>query len=205
MNQEQIWDNIASSWHHLRQKQFQPVRDFQERYKVKGKVLEIGCGNARNLIPFAKKNIECYGIDFSQKMIEKAKEYSKKHNLKIHLKKADMKNLPYNSEYFNFVLHIASLHHLKSEDELLQALKEVKRVLKKDGIILLTVWNKLQLKFLLKRKHTFIPWKTKGTKYKRYYHLFDYLELKRLIKKTNLKILESNILGKNLVFILKKE
>lgn len=204
MNQEKIWDTIADSWHHLRQKQFQPVKDFQERYKIQGKILEIGCGNARNLIPLAQKNIECHGVDFSQKMITKAESYTKKHNVKIYLKKADMRKLPYKNEYFNYVLHIASLHHLESEQELLQALNEAKRILKKNGLILLTVWNKLQLKFLLKRRHTFIPWRVKGTEHKRYYHLFDYLELKSLIKKTRLKVLESNIFGKNLVFILKK-
>src|SRR3989344_4159076 len=77
MNQKRVWDAIASQWNNFRQAQFKPVYDFIERYQPKkGKVLEVGCGNARNLIPFAKQGFECHGIDFSSKMIEKSKELS---------------------------------------------------------------------------------------------------------------------------------
>ena len=56
----------------------------------------------------------------------------------------------------------------------------------------------------IKPKDLEIPWKIKNKEYQRYYHLFDYFELKKLIDKTNFQIIESNILGKNLVFVLKK-
>jgi len=206
MNQEKIWDTIAESWYHLRQKQFQPVKDFQERYKLeKGKILEIGCGNSRNLIPFAKLNFECHGIDFSKKMLQQSQKLSKKYNVKINLQEANMTQLPYKNNYFNYILHISSLHHLKSEDRILKALKESYRVLIPNGLMLLTVWNKLQLRFLLKPKDLIVPWKKDKKEYQRFYHLFDYFELKKLLNKTNFKIIESNIFGKNLVFVLKKE
>ena len=70
MSQEKVWDKIAEQWHHFRQQKFQPVYDFIENFKPKkGKILEVGCGNARNLIPFAKSGFECYGIDFSNNML----------------------------------------------------------------------------------------------------------------------------------------
>ncbi len=206
MNQKQVWNAIADQWNNFRQIKFMPVYDFLERYKPKqGKILEIGCGNARNLIPFAKQNFECHGIDFSEKMIEKSKEVSKKNNLAITLKKADMSKLPYKDNQFDYILHISSLHHLNSEESIQKALNEAYRVLKSNGLMLLTVWNKLQSRFLLKPKDLFIPWKKNKKEFNRFYHLFDFFELKKLIKKTDLKILESNIFGKNLVFVLKKE
>ena len=206
MNQEKVWDEIANQWHNFRQQKFKPVHDFLLEFNInKGKILEIGCGNCRNLIPFAKQGLECYGIDFSKNMLEKAQDLAKKNNCKFILKKAEMTKLPYKSSTFDYILHIASLHHLKSEKDIINSLKESERVLKNKGLILLTVWNKLQLRFLLKPKDLLIPWKNQNKTYNRYYHLFDFLELKKLIKKTNLKILEFNLFGRNLIFVLKKE
>ncbi|MBW2985586.1 class I SAM-dependent methyltransferase, partial [Candidatus Woesearchaeota archaeon] len=39
-------------------------------------------GNGRNLIPFAKKIFDCYGIDFSKNMIKNAKKSFKENKLK---------------------------------------------------------------------------------------------------------------------------
>ena len=206
MDQREVWDSIADQWDNFRQVKFRPIYDFLERYPLKkGKILEIGCGNSRNLIPFAKLDFECHGIDFSKNMLDQSKKLSNKHNIRIILKEAKITKLPYENNYFNYVLHISSLHHLKSEKNILKSLNEASRVLKQGGLILLTVWNRLQLKFILKPRDLSIPWNKNSKEYKRFYHLFDFFELKKLIKKTNLKILESNIFGKNLVFILKKD
>ena len=206
MKKELVWDDIAEQWHKFRQQKFKPVYDFIEEYKPrKGKILEIGCGNCRNLIPFAKLGFECYGIDFSKKMLDQAKKFAVKNKVRIELKKADMTKIPYKKNYFDYVLHIASLHNLKTEKERIRSLQEAYRVLKPNGVVLLTVWNKLQLRFLFSKKDVFIPWFIKNKKYQRFYHLFDYFELKGLIKETKFKIVSSNIFGENLIFILKKK
>ena len=205
MDQEKVWDEIAEQWHHFRQQKFMPVYDFIEKYNPqKGKILEIGCGNCRNLIPFAKKGFECYGIDFSQNMVKFAEDLAYKNDVKIRLSKEDMTTLSFEDNYFDYILHIASLHHLGSENNIINAIQEAYRVLKPGGLMLLTVWNKFSLRFIAKSKEVLIPWKKKGAYYHRYYHLFDYFELKKLLKLTNFKLVESNIFGRNLVFVLKK-
>ncbi len=204
MNQEQVWDTIAEQWHQFRQIKFKPVYDFIERYKLKkGKILEVGCGNARNLIPFASAGFECYGVDFSFNMLQKAKEYAKKNHVRIRLIKAEMTHLPYDDGTFDYILHISSLHTLDSEEKRIMALKEAYKVIKKGGLMLLTVWNRIQLRFIFKSRDVNVAWgKDKVTN--RYYHLFDYFELKRLIHKTDFKIRASRPFGKNLIFVLKK-
>ncbi len=205
MNQKQTWNKIAFQWHNFRQKPTEEVIWFLDKYcKNKRKILDIGCGNARNLIPFAKLNFQCYGLDFSENMLKKAKILSNQNKVKINLKKSDIIKIPYKNNFFNYCLHTASLHHLNTKEKQLKSLQETFRVLKPNGLVLLTVWNKLQLKFLFKPKDTLISWKIKNKAYQRYYHLFTYFELKKLIKKTNFKIMESKSFGKNLVFILKK-
>jgi SAM-dependent methyltransferase len=110
----------------------------------------------------------------------------------------------YKKDYFDCILHTASLHHLETGEERIKSLQESYRVLKHSGLMLLTVWNNLQPRFLFSKKDIFIPWKIKSIQYHRFYHLFDYFELRRLIEKTDFKIIRSNIFGENLVFILKK-
>ena len=63
MNQKTVWNSIAGSWSNYRNKPTKDVCDFAAHLKGKKRVLDIGCGNARNLLPFNKHKI--YGIDFS--------------------------------------------------------------------------------------------------------------------------------------------
>ncbi|MBI2507500.1 class I SAM-dependent methyltransferase [Candidatus Woesearchaeota archaeon] len=196
MNQQQIWDQIALSWNNFRQK---PLKELKKLEWRKGKILDIGCGNCRNLLPF--KNFDCYGVDFSNKMLEQAKRFSQKNNFKVKLKHSSAEKLPFKNEMFDYVLAVAVLHHLKNPE---MAVKKVYRVLKPGGEAFITVWNKLQLKFLFERKETYIPWKQKKQTFYRYYHFIGYFKLKKTLKENNFKILKSNFWGKNITFLVKK-
>ena len=202
-NQEEIWDKLAEQWNNFRNKPDPITKYFLNKYtKNKGKIGDLGCGNCRNLLPF--KNFICYGIDFSEKMLNKAKNLIKNNNLKVKLYKTRLNKLPFKNNFFDYALMLASLHHLETKEKRIKTLEELYRVLKKDGIVLITVWNKWQLRFLFSKKNTFIRWKVKDKIYYRYYYLFNYFELKNLIKKFNFKILESIISDGNIIFIVKK-
>ena len=196
MNQQEVWDKIAQSWNNFRNKPLEELKDLDWK---KGKILDLGCGNCRNLLPF--KNLECYGIDFSKEMLKEANKLSKKHNFKIILKQSKITKIPFKESTFNYILAIATLHHLKNPEK---AIKEINRVLKPNGEAFITVWNKLQLKFILKKQETYIPWKKKDEVLQRYYNFIGYFELKKIIKKNNFSIISSNFLGKNIIFRIKK-
>lgn len=203
-SQEQVWDAIAKSWYSFRQKPHPEIlhvlKKFSEEWKP-AKILEIGCGNCRNLIPFEYNDFDCYGIDFSEEMLKYAMEYGKKHKLKIKLKQAYATSLPFETNYFDYILCISVLHNLNREDRM-KALREIKRVLKPNGTALIAVWNKLQWKFLFRKRDVFIPWHIGNTVHERYYHLFTPFELKKLLKKEGFRILSHNIFGKNLIFVV---
>tara|TARA_Y100000034_G_C6852197_1_gene386716 strand:+ start:324 stop:899 length:576 start_codon:yes stop_codon:yes gene_type:complete len=190
MNQQQVWDKIAPSWMHLRNK---PIKELEILDWEKGKILDIGCGNCRNLLPF--KSLECYGIDFSKEMLEQANKFNKKFNLNIKLKQAKITKLPFKGRSFDYVLAIAVLHHLKDPE---LAVKEINRVLKANGEAFITIWNKPF------KKESFIPWKQKNKILNRYYNFIGYFKLRRLLLKNNLKILTSSFFGKNIIFLVKK-
>ncbi len=142
MDQKEIWDEIAEGWAHLRNKPVDEVIEFANKVSNRpGKILDIGCGNGRNLVPFAKLNFECYGVDFSKNMIEIARKKFERLGLKCVFQTAHATDLPFKDESFDYVICIAVLHHLKKA-ECEKALSEIRRVLKNNGKGLLSVWNK---------------------------------------------------------------
>lgn len=196
MNQKKVWDNIAESWSNFRQKPEKRAEELADRWKP-GIVLDVGCGNCRNLLPFYNKKFKCYGVDFSNNMLKQAKLYMSKNNFKVVLKLGNATKLPHNNNSFDYVICFLMLHHLENHE---RGIKEIYRVLKNKGQAYISVWNKLQPKFLLRGKETYVGW----GKEKRYYHFISFLEMRKLLKKYNFNILESRLLGKNLEFLVEK-
>lgn len=204
--EQKIWNAIAAGWSPFRQKPLPEIMSYLKKFAdcwKPGRILDIGCGNCRNLIPFEYNDFDCYGIDFSEEMLKCAMEYGKKHELKIKIKQAFATTLPFPEKYFDYILCISVLHHLDKQERV-KALKEIKRILKPRGKAIIAVWNKLQPRFFFRRKDVTIPWHTHKEVYQRYYHLFTHFELKNLLKKESFKILNSNIFGKMLVFVVEK-
>ncbi len=194
MNQKKVWNRIAEKWNNFRQKPEKKAEELARLWKP-GKILDVGCGNCRNLFPFSK--FDCYGVDFSENMIKEARKYTSKKNIKVNLKVDDANKLPFKDNNFDYVIAFAMLHHLKNPED---GVKEIGRVLKKKGQAYISIWNKMQLRFLFKRKETYV----KFGKEKRYYHFISFLEMRRLFKKYNFKILNSKLFGKNLEFLVEK-
>ncbi len=97
------------------------------------KVLEIGCGSGNILKFINSKNI--YGLDISPKMIEFCKKTMPTGDFTI----GDAENLPYKDDFFDKVIISEVLYYLP---DLEKAIKEANRVLKKDGLLLITSLNK---------------------------------------------------------------
>lgn len=100
--------------------------------QIKGKeVLEIATGPgllAKHVASFSKKLI---AIDYSDGMIKEAKKGKYPNNLIFEV--ADATNLPYKDDLFDVVIIANALHVMTNPDK---ALKEIDRVLKKDGIMI---------------------------------------------------------------------
>lgn len=142
--------------------------------------MDAGCGNGR-LADFLKDEpIKYTGIDNSKELLKIAK----KKYPKLTFRHGDILKLPFPKAYFDSVWCIAVLHHLPAKSLQLKALKEMKRVLKKNGVLLLTVWNLWQKKYRKyinkKTRHAFIPWGPEK-KVKRFYYAFTKEELCKLI------------------------
>ncbi len=106
------------------------------------KILDIGCGWGKALIPCAKVGMECWGVDISRIMLSKAKERAQKERLELKLSLGNAAELPYKANSFDVVWEYAILKHLP-KSEVIECLKEAGRVLKSDGQAYLHFINQL--------------------------------------------------------------
>jgi len=185
MNQKDVWNKIASQWKEYRKNPSEEIIRFSEGKK--GKVLDICCGNCRQLIPF--KGNDLFGIDFSENMIEKAKEFCKEYDISTELKVSEATSLPFKDSFFDVVLFLYSLHNLNEEDRK-TALKEMIRVMKPGGNGIISVWLKKEKG----DKELYWGVDEDETVY-RYYHFFGKEELENLLISVGFIILESYISG----------
>ena len=89
-------------------------------------------------------------------MIRLARKYANKFDFPVNLAVADIGYLPYNNEAFDYIIAVATYHHLKREQQL-TAFKELKRVLKPGGTAFITVWNRWQPRSGLRGKKSGCP------------------------------------------------
>ncbi|MBD3208468.1 MAG: methyltransferase domain-containing protein [Candidatus Nealsonbacteria bacterium] len=114
------------------------VGDFFERKKV-DKILDIGCGVGRNLIPLAKRGFEISGIDIAREGILILEKELKKRGLDAELRIGNVfKTLPYQNNDFDAIISVQVLQH-GSLNQIKKAISEIERVLKPGGYIFITL------------------------------------------------------------------
>ena len=100
---------------------------------IEGKILEIGVGTGKNL-SYYNSNVEITAIDFSQKMLEKAKERAKNLDINAKFYLMDAQSLKFKDNSFDYVI---GTFVLCSIPDPVKAASEMKRVVKKNGKIIL--------------------------------------------------------------------
>jgi ubiquinone/menaquinone biosynthesis C-methylase UbiE len=198
MNQREVWNNIAEEWHEFKKIPATSTIEFLK--KQKGKVLDFGSGSGRHLMKI--KNVKMYLLDFSEKMIELAKQKTKKEKIDAEFAVSDMTKTPYENNFFDSAICISALHCL-TKPEQKKAVKELYRILKPKARVFIGVWNKDSKR--LKRhkgKEALIKWNNKG---ERYYYLFNEKEIHDLFKKQGFKILSTDNSEMMIRFIAEKE
>ncbi|MFB6076314.1 MAG: class I SAM-dependent methyltransferase [Candidatus Aenigmatarchaeota archaeon] len=180
---KKTFDKIGESWYNVRHYPQPHLReDFEEladRWQ-RGRLLAVGCAHGSDLLPFKDLNLKLHGTDISRKLIELSQKYFDKHGIDGRVSVGDAKKLPYEDNTFNYLISIATLHHIRGREERLKALGEMMRVLKPSGECFLTVFNRWNWEFWFRGKEIYKTWGKE--KLKRYYYLYNYRELRRDLK-----------------------
>ncbi|MEK6833128.1 MAG: class I SAM-dependent methyltransferase, partial [Nanoarchaeota archaeon] len=115
------------------------IEFISEHIKPNSSILEIGCGYGRLLKIMAKKSKQLVGIDFSNRMVELSKKNLEgKENVDIQLMEAD--KLTFNDNFFDYVVCLDNSFGNMPKIEL-DVLKEMKRVCKNGGEIIISVFS----------------------------------------------------------------
>ena len=188
MDAEKVWNKISGSWNEFRVDVPSDVSDFFSGRK--GKVLDLGCGSGRNFLKVS--DVELYGVDFSEKMLEFAKKKSDFLDLDTNLKKAEVFDTGFSDEFFDAVLFYAVLHCVDSSEKRKKTLEEIYRILKPGGEVFVSSWGGKQARLKNNEKECFVPWTLKnGEKFERYTYIFDLEELEELVKEVGFEIVKS--------------
>jgi ubiquinone/menaquinone biosynthesis C-methylase UbiE len=196
--QEKIWDLIAPEWHEY--KKIPSIMNMEFLSKCTGNVLDLGAGSGRHLVKI--RNGKMWLVDFSQNILDLAKDKAKKEGIEGEFVKSDLSKLPFEDNFFDSGICISALHCVKGEENRLNSVKELYRVLKSGGIARIGVWNYNSKRFKGKKgKNREIGWTDKG---KRYYYLYEECEVHDLFKSVGFEILKSENSEMMINFIVKK-
>jgi ubiquinone/menaquinone biosynthesis C-methylase UbiE len=98
--------------------------------RADGVYIDIGCGTGNYTIALAEKGLAFYGVEPSEKMLEKAK----RRNCNVNWVKDTAEELPFDDEYFDGGIATLTIHHWT---DLHKAFAEIYRILKPQAHLLI--------------------------------------------------------------------
>lgn len=196
---KEVYEEIAPHFSNTRSYKWSWVIEFLDSLKTDSIVYDLGCGNGRNMDHGSLKFI---GIDNCESFVS----ICKSKNLSVI--NSNITKIPLNNNSADAIICIAVFHHLSSMENRIQSLLEMKRLVKPGGKILISTWSINQPQ---KTRRTFnnygnniVLWNSYGKVYERYYYIFKLDEIKELIKKVGLIIINYEYSCGNEVFSLMK-
>jgi len=153
--------------------------NFLKKRNIRGNALDVGCGNGRNAVLFAKNNFNAYGIDISKSAIELAKKNARINKVKANFDVSSVFNLK-KKNFFDVIIDFGCLHHLR-KSQWKKYKKSISESLKKGGYYCL---------YCFSRNTPYIPKFSPKSKNRDWYlrknhynHFFTDKELKDFFKK----------------------
>ena len=178
MDTPNVYSYIARDFDRTRYAKWPCVNRFYQEHFTNDKFLiEVGCGNGKNIVQEYCVNYEL--CDVTLELLEICKH--KYENTGI--TRCDCKHLPYRSKMFDIALCVAVIHHLDNYKLRVDAILELCRISK--SIVFGTVWAYSENK--KKKYHTqdaLVPWTNKetGERLYRYYHFFTHDEIRSILE-----------------------
>ena len=159
-------------------------KDISKKLHPEMRVLELACGTGQLSFPLAPFVKSYVATDFSEAMINEAKKLKAPDNLEFFVE--DAGKLSYSDDSFDAVIISNALHIMPQPEK---ALSEIKRVLKKDGVLFApTFTNGSGMLFKLRTSVMSLA----GFKV---FHKWDDRELAEFLEKNGFAVKVSNMRG----------
>ena len=166
---KQFYNHVAKDFDRSRIRVWPCVSSFLSKFNSESKLIDIGCGNGKNII--TSPNLKFKGIDFSDELVKICQ------NKGLDVIEANMTSIPFDNNSFDGFITVASYHHLSTDEDRTKALNEMYRILKIGGSGLIVVWAMEQpddSTFHFTKSDEFVKWKYNktGQTFLRYYHIY---------------------------------
>jgi len=209
------YDSIADDFDATRYKPWPDTVQFAEMFSPGQLMLDLGCGNGRDLRHLQDKGIKVIGMDISSGQLTVVRRRATEAPDVV---QGDVTNLPFRDCTAHGAILVATLHHIPDSGERLAALHEVHRCLMPGGLCLVGVWAAEQAKFKdniarakMEFQHDWEPgdmlldWKLPdGRVFQRYYHLFSEKEFDGLLAESDFDVEERFYSAENHYAVLRK-
>jgi SAM-dependent methyltransferase len=166
---KEVYNRIANHFDCSRHSVWGSVKIYLDSLCSGASVLELGCGNGKNML--YRKDLVMRGIDISEMQVR----ICLAKNLTV--TEGCITRLDYADHMFDSIICIATYHHLDNDADRQRCLMEMWRTLRGGGSVLLTVWSMEQpasSKFNFVKRDELVPWFSRddGNTYLRYYHIY---------------------------------
>jgi SAM-dependent methyltransferase len=139
-----IFDEMGSYWAEIadNHRTEQQIRFLKNQLKGQSCVLDLACGTGRHTIPLRNQGYTIVGLDASAKLLRLGKQRDGGAMLVC----GDMRFLPFTEAAFSTVISMdTSVGYLPTNEEDVEGIAEVRRVLRRDGVFIIDVFNRLNL------------------------------------------------------------
>lgn len=109
----------------------------KDRYQPKAKILDVGCGNGRNLKWFYQAGFKIYGIDPNMERVNQCIELYKLQQ--ENFIQGTVEKMPYESNSFDHVICVAVLHFAADLNHFYIMFEELLRILKPQGTLFIRI------------------------------------------------------------------
>ena len=164
----------------------------EKRLHQNSRVLEVGCGNGKPLIPLAKRKYDVVGLDVSGTALKILEKTLKRSGVYANLVLGDATSFPFHDGCFDAALCNYVLTHLLGEDRI-KGVNEIRRVLRNNGFLFMEVFSANDFRYGKGKKieeNSFL--RKDGI----VYHYFTYDEIKNLLKDFQILELKKIVKGR---------
>lgn len=192
---------ISKEFSDSRYRVWNSVANFLDTIKLNTKNADIGCGNGKNMK--YRSELDFIGLDLCENFVDICIQS------KLNVIHGNILNIPFESNYFDNVISIAVIHHLKTKEDRYKAIQELIRITKPGGRILIYVWSFEQdsnSKRKFETQDVLVPFRLKNSdkSFDRFYHVYVHGELENDIQDKNIIIEKVGYESSNHFIIIKK-
>lgn len=147
-----VYKSIAEHFSYTRFKAWPKIEELLQSQPDYSIIADIGCGNGKDSYAGNNSTNYMFGCDICYELLTIAKSRG------VQVFQADTANIPIRAGVCDVVISIAVLHHLCSERRRLMAIRELTRILKPGGKLLIYVWAFEQKGKQFPSQDVLVPW-----------------------------------------------